>query len=113
MKKMLLGVGLLLVVFSLSLKAQETEWSESLSDSEIYSPKKSLAVSIGDLNFEGEDIILNVDGEFFPISSLKKVQGQWIAQYDNRYCLSGHPLCKCGNCHVTGCRYYVDPKLIH
>jgi|GEM_PF-4608563 hypothetical protein len=110
MKKMLLRLGLLLTVFVLPLKAQETGQTKSLSD--LY-PKKSLAISIEDLDFEGENIILNVDGEFFPIASLKKVRGQWIAQYENRYCLSGHPLCKCGNCHITGCRYYVDPTLIH
>jgi hypothetical protein len=78
--------------------------------------KLNILISILDLDIEGENLLLNLNGELFPISSLQKVGNQWLAEYQNydaRYCIRGHNLSKCGNCHVKGCPVYADPRHIH
>lgn len=70
-------------------------------------------VSQEDLYLDDQGIQVNINGVLHPVSSLKRMGNQWLAnlnlQYDPQYqCPWGHSLCAyCHMCHKVICPEYM------
>lgn len=70
-------------------------------------------VSQEDLHLDDKNILVNINGTLYPVSSLKRIGNQWLvsleSQHNPRYqCPWGHSLCGyCHMCHKTICPEYI------
>ncbi len=118
MHKISSRILLLMAVFIALFNAHELNGYENFS--EIFHDSSdreqhqefSCCVAPQDLFVDREVISVNIDGMFYPVHSLEKSGGNWIARLDlsnnANYCPLGHLTCKgCGQCHKERCRYFV------
>jgi hypothetical protein len=102
------------LVFQLSAHQTNTE-SSAIEETSSVNPEQktqlqepSFLVSLQDLDFSEEGILLHADGHSYAVQSLKKHGNQWVVKVANEpRCSWGHPLCVgkygCGQCHTRIC----------
>lgn len=104
------GIVLLTAMIASSLIAQET--SNVSETAGLHLEATEFVISLEDLVVNQEGMSIHWQGNDYPISSLEREGNYWIAKtdYNTRYCLRGHNLCRrWGLCHVKSCEYYVPP----
>lgn len=70
----------------------------------------SFLVSPHDLQLDGANILIQVNGMVYTVSSLERKGLHWLAKTDARVndCPAGHLTCEgCGQCHTEKCWYFV------
>ncbi len=93
------------VVFLLSAHALITA-AELVPAGEGFSTS-TFQVEIQDLHFDQENILVDVGGHLYKLSSLEKRGNQWVAEISYGKCAWGHPLCRyCELCHTRVCPLY-------
>lgn len=72
------------------------------------SQPQTFVVSLEDLHFDQGRILMNVNGRFYQVLSLRKDGHQWFAEAAvGKTCPWGHPLCgHCELCHHRICPVY-------
>lgn len=103
---LLIAMSVCLIGTIFGTEIAEENCEQNLSHSEM-----ALLVSLNDLNYEKNEISLNVGGATYQVYALEKQGDLWIARISGvNYCPQGHPNCRnCGLCHRKKCFYYIPP----
>ena len=72
------------------------------------SQMQTFIVAPQDLHFDQDNILMNINGHYYEIYSLRKSGHQWLAEAAvGKTCAWGHPLCGyCELCHHRICPLY-------